>query len=499
VLAAGRAAGAELGAHGQSHAGAAAGHERQLGRLVEQLVEADADEVEVHDLDDGAHAGHGRSDTEPDDRGLGDRRVEHPLAEALLEAPRQAEDVATVADVDAGDEHALVGGELGLERVVDRVHHPERRVVGRRWRRLVDLRARAQHEVEQRRRRGRRRRSGGAQGSVEIVVDRRRERVELVVGDPDPAQHLRVHDDRVVLLPRGELLRGAVPLRVALVVPVPAVRRRLDQDRGATRAGLGRSSRHGGGAGHDVVAVDPQVRQAVAGCPPLEGHRVLVGRGRELGVAVVLAPEHDRQAPDRCQVDRLVEGALCHGAVAEEGDRDTAVVAQPARRGRPDRDGEPGPDDAVRAEDAQRGIRDVHRPASTAVGAGVLRHQLGEHRLGGEALGQAVPVAAMGRGDDVGGVQRPAGADRRGLLAGREVHETGHLAVAVQRRDPFLEASHDQHAPLQLEQVGPVEGGRLAHPAAPLAPATPRTNTSANCSATSAALSEPPGLSQRYV
>ena len=78
VLAARRAPGAELGPHGQRHLRRAAGHERQLGRLVEQLVEADAEEVEVHQLDHGAHPGHGRTDAEADDRRLGDRRVAHP-------------------------------------------------------------------------------------------------------------------------------------------------------------------------------------------------------------------------------------------------------------------------------------------------------------------------------------------------------------------------------------------------------------------------------------
>ena len=81
VLASRRAPGAELGPHGQRHLGCTAGHERQLGGLVQQLVEADAEEVEVHQLDDGTHPGHGRADAEPDDRGLGDRGVAHAVAE----------------------------------------------------------------------------------------------------------------------------------------------------------------------------------------------------------------------------------------------------------------------------------------------------------------------------------------------------------------------------------------------------------------------------------
>ena len=81
VLASRGAPGAELGPHGQRHLRRPAGHERQLRRLVEQLVEADAEEVEVHHLDHRAHPGHGRTHAEADDRRLGDRGVAHPVAE----------------------------------------------------------------------------------------------------------------------------------------------------------------------------------------------------------------------------------------------------------------------------------------------------------------------------------------------------------------------------------------------------------------------------------
>ena len=97
VLAARRAPGAELRPHGQRHLRGAAGHERQLRGLVEQLVEADADEVEVHQLDDRAHARHRRADAEADDRALGDRRVADAIAEAVVQPARQAEHVAAGA------------------------------------------------------------------------------------------------------------------------------------------------------------------------------------------------------------------------------------------------------------------------------------------------------------------------------------------------------------------------------------------------------------------
>ena len=61
---------------------------------------------------------------------LGDRRVADAIAEAVVQAARQAEHVAAGGDVDPGDEHALVAGELGFERGPDRVHRAEHRRVG---------------------------------------------------------------------------------------------------------------------------------------------------------------------------------------------------------------------------------------------------------------------------------------------------------------------------------------------------------------------------------
>jgi hypothetical protein len=150
VLAAGRAAGAELGAHGDAHPGGPAGHEGHLRRLVQQLVEAHPEEVEVHDLDHRAHAGHGRAHAEADHGGLGDGRVPHPVAEAVVQAAHEPEHVAPGADVDAGDEDPLVGLELRLQRAADGVHGAEHGGVVRHRRRLGSLGAGPQHEVEQR-------------------------------------------------------------------------------------------------------------------------------------------------------------------------------------------------------------------------------------------------------------------------------------------------------------------------------------------------------------
>ncbi len=74
-------------------------------------------------------------------------------------------------------------------------------------------------------------------------------------------------------------------------------------------------------------------------------------------------------------------------------------------------------------------------------------------RLGIEALGEAVAVAAMGRGDDVVVAQRPARADGGRLLPDGEVDEAGHEAVAVQRGDALLEPADERHAAVHLQQV----------------------------------------------
>ena len=149
-----------------------------------------------------------------------------------------------------------------------------------------------------------------------------------------------------------------------------------------------------------------------------------------------------------------MERALRRRAVAEEGHGDAVVAAQLGRRGGADGDGQAGGDDAVGAEDAELRVGDVHGAAAAAVGALGAAHQLGEHAERIEPLGQAVAVAAVGGGDDVIGAQGPAGADGCRLLPDREVHETGYQPVAVELGHAFFEAADEQHAALQLQQVG---------------------------------------------
>ena len=206
--------------------------------------------------------------------------------------------------------------------------------------------------------------------------------------------------------------------------------------------------------GDHVVAVDRGVAKPVALGPTLELRRVLVGGGGELGVPVVLAEEDDRKLPHRGEVHRLVERALCHRAIAEERHHHAVISPQLGRGGGAHRDREAGGHDPVGAEDADPGIGDVHRAAASAIRTRVLRHELGEHPRRVETLRQAVAVPAMRRCDHVGGRERPARTHRGRFLSDGQVHEAGDLAVAVQRGDPLLEPTDQQHPPVHLDEIG---------------------------------------------
>jgi hypothetical protein len=80
VLAGGAEAGAVHGAYHQRRGRLAAEHVAELGRLIEDLVEADAHEVHEHQFGHGAQTGRRRAGRRPDEGAFGDRRVEHAVA-----------------------------------------------------------------------------------------------------------------------------------------------------------------------------------------------------------------------------------------------------------------------------------------------------------------------------------------------------------------------------------------------------------------------------------
>ena len=114
-------AGAALGAEHERHRQLAAGHEVRLRRLVDELIERERDEVDEHDLDDGAEARLRRPDGDPAHRALADRRVAHALAAELVRESGGREIRAALGDVLAEDDHALVVAHRARERCRDRL------------------------------------------------------------------------------------------------------------------------------------------------------------------------------------------------------------------------------------------------------------------------------------------------------------------------------------------------------------------------------------------
>ena len=125
--------GAAERADGDRHLDAAARHEAVLGDAVDDLVEADAEEVGEHDLDDRPVAGEREAERGADEAGLGDRRVADPRrAEFLVEAEARLERPAGLADVLAHDQGLGIAPHLLLERRDDRFAVGDLRVSSRR-------------------------------------------------------------------------------------------------------------------------------------------------------------------------------------------------------------------------------------------------------------------------------------------------------------------------------------------------------------------------------
>ena len=132
VLRGGAEAGAVHGADDERGHRLAAEHVAELCRLIEDLVEADAHEVDEHQLNDRAKAGRRRARSGADKRNFGKMRVEHALrpefrAQALGDAERPAPGVlvagraGAAGNVLAHDDDAAVAPHFLADRLVDRL------------------------------------------------------------------------------------------------------------------------------------------------------------------------------------------------------------------------------------------------------------------------------------------------------------------------------------------------------------------------------------------
>src|ERR1700736_4442632 len=202
-----------------------------------------------------------------------------------------------------------------------------------------------------------------------------------------------------------------------------------------------------------VGAVGDDARDPVAGCARGDvGHARRVDRRGRLREAVVLADVDHRQPPDRSEVEALVQHALIRSPVSEEGDRHLTAVPDARREPGPGRERDATADDRVRAEHPAREVRDVHRAAAPLAEAVLASVDLGHHPFEVAALGDAVPVAAVGARHVV--VVAEVGADTRrdGLFADVHVHEARDLARAELARHSLLEEPDRQHRPVEEVQ-----------------------------------------------
>ena len=130
-----------------------------------------------------------------------------------------------------------------------------------------------------------------------------------------------------------------------------------------------------------VHAVDDLRRDAVAARLEVDvrlGLRALE-RGPH-GVEVVLAQEHDRQLPERREVERLVELALGRRALAEEARGHARPLLHRVGQREADGHGQAGGDDREAAVEVPLGVEEVHRPAAAAAAAVRLAEELGHER-----------------------------------------------------------------------------------------------------------------------
>ncbi len=211
--------------------------------------------------------------------------------------------------------------------------------------------------------------------------------------------------------------------------------------------------------GDEVHPVHVVAGDAVRGAALVEVlHRGRAVERRAHAVAVVLDDVDHGQVPERAHVQRLVEGAFVHGAVAEEAEDDLVGLAQADAVAHAGGDGQVAAHDAVPAEVAPRHVVEVHAAALGAADAADLAAQLGEQGPGIGAAGEGVAVVAVRRDDVVVGAQQAHRADADRFLPDVQVQEAADLPFDVELRAALLEPPDEEHLLVECEGFVPVHG-----------------------------------------
>ena len=97
-------------------------------------------------------------------------------------------------------------------------------------------------------------------------------------------------------------------------------------------------------------------------------------------------------------------------------------------------------------------VGDVHGAAFSVADAGRFAHELGDHTGDIDALGDAVPVAAVGAGEVVLIGEMGADTNRHGFFTGIEMHEAGDQSVGEVLAGGILEGADFHHLGVGVEK-----------------------------------------------
>ena len=167
------------------------------------------------------------------------------------------------------------------------------------------------------------------------------------------------------------------------------------------------------------------------------------------------------QLPERGEVQRLVERALVHRAIAEERDGDALFLLILDGEAETGGDGELGADDGLAADEVVLGAVHVHRAALALAAPRRLAQQLGHDDARLHTFQDGVAVLAVAADDVILRAQRGDDAHAAGLLPDVEVQEAADPAERVFLGGLVLEATDQRHLVVHVEQLlacQPAEG-----------------------------------------
>ncbi len=122
------AGGADRSAHHERYSDRAAGHVPQLGRVIDDLVHGQEEEIAVLDVGDRPHAHDRGPDGRAEEAQLGDRRIQHPLGKLLFQAQGDGERASPAArngDVFPQAEDRRITPHLLGDRLAERLRDTE--------------------------------------------------------------------------------------------------------------------------------------------------------------------------------------------------------------------------------------------------------------------------------------------------------------------------------------------------------------------------------------